>query len=102
MSTVPEIPEVLKPFVTGTPGKGFNSYSGQIYMTSYKTSLQPAVTAKFEDLEDAAKQRLTPEAFNYVAGGAGLESTMKANREAFDNVSSYYAPNWHQSSFVSQ
>jgi len=86
MSGKHELPDVLKPFVTGTPGEGFNSYSSQVYMTSYKTSLRPVVTAKSEDLEDAAKQRLTPEAFDYVAGGAGSESTIKANREAFNRV----------------
>ena len=88
MSAKYELPDVLKPFATGKPGAGFNAYSSLIYMTSHKTSLRPAITAKFEDLEDAAKQRLTPEAFDYVAGGAGLESTMKANRDAFNRVCS--------------
>lgn len=88
MSTMPPIPEVLMPFVTGTVGKGFNTYSGQIYGVAYKTSLRPAITAKLDDLEDSAKQRMTPEAFDYIVGGASLGSTMKANREAFDHVRS--------------
>jgi lactate 2-monooxygenase len=37
----------------------------------------------FEDLEAWAKSILTPEAFDYVAGGAGSEDTVRANQEAF-------------------
>ena len=36
-------------------------------------------------LEQAARERLTPEAFDYVAGGAGSELTMAANLEAFEH-----------------
>ena len=35
-------------------------------------------------LEQAAKEKLTPQAYDYVAGGAGGEQTMRANRDAFD------------------
>jgi isopentenyl diphosphate isomerase/L-lactate dehydrogenase-like FMN-dependent dehydrogenase len=35
-------------------------------------------------LELAAREVLSPEAFDYVAGGASSEQTMRANREAFD------------------
>jgi lactate 2-monooxygenase len=35
-------------------------------------------------LEGKAKQVMSPEAFAYVAGGAGAEQTMRANREALD------------------
>jgi isopentenyl diphosphate isomerase/L-lactate dehydrogenase-like FMN-dependent dehydrogenase len=35
-------------------------------------------------LEDAARAVLKPEAYDYVAGGAGAESTVRANREAFE------------------
>jgi isopentenyl diphosphate isomerase/L-lactate dehydrogenase-like FMN-dependent dehydrogenase len=38
----------------------------------------------FAKLEKAAEQKLSREAFAYIAGGAGLESTMRANREAFE------------------
>jgi isopentenyl diphosphate isomerase/L-lactate dehydrogenase-like FMN-dependent dehydrogenase len=34
-------------------------------------------------LEQKAKETLAPEAFDYLAGGAGGEDTMRANREAF-------------------
>src|SRR5208337_2124247 len=36
-----------------------------------------------EELERKAKSKLKPEAFDYLAGGAGSEETMRANREAF-------------------
>jgi lactate 2-monooxygenase len=36
------------------------------------------------ELERAARRRLTREAYAYVAGGAGLESTVAANRAAFE------------------
>lgn len=35
-------------------------------------------------LEEAARAVLSPEAYDYVAGGAGSESTVRANREAFE------------------
>lgn len=35
-------------------------------------------------LEQKAKETLTPQAYDYVAGGAGGEQTMRANREAFE------------------
>ena len=37
-----------------------------------------------EEWEAAARARLEPGPFDYVAGGAGSESTMRANRAAFD------------------
>jgi lactate 2-monooxygenase len=36
-----------------------------------------------EALEAAARERMTPEAYDYVAGGAGGESTVRANLAAF-------------------
>lgn len=35
-------------------------------------------------LEQKAKETLKPQAWDYVAGGAGLEHSIRANREAFD------------------
>jgi lactate 2-monooxygenase len=35
-------------------------------------------------LEQKAKEVLKPQAWDYVAGGAGLEQSIRANREAFD------------------
>ena len=45
---------------------------------------RPLVPADPHRLEAAARRAMSPEAFAYVAGGAGTESTMRANREAFE------------------
>jgi lactate 2-monooxygenase len=37
-----------------------------------------------EEWEAAARARLEPRAFDYIAGGAGSESTLRANRAAFE------------------
>src|SRR5262245_4696421 len=37
-----------------------------------------------EDLEQRARAVLSPAGYDYVAGGAGSEATVRANREAFD------------------
>src|SRR3982074_2093290 len=44
---------------------------------------KPAVPVPLELLEQKAKEILAPRAYDYVAGGAGGEETMRANREAF-------------------
>ena len=36
-------------------------------------------------LEEKARKHMSVEAFAYVAGGAGLESTIASNRSSFDN-----------------
>ena len=53
----------------------------QIYtaLTSGGLSIPVSLAA----LEQKAKEILTPPAFDYVAGGAGGEDTVRANREAF-------------------
>jgi lactate 2-monooxygenase len=43
----------------------------------------PEIPTSFPKLEAAARERMTPQAWAYVAGGAGLETTMDANRAAF-------------------
>jgi isopentenyl diphosphate isomerase/L-lactate dehydrogenase-like FMN-dependent dehydrogenase len=42
------------------------------------------VPVSAEELEGAAQHAMSREAFAYTAGGAGSESTMRANRAAFD------------------
>jgi lactate 2-monooxygenase len=44
---------------------------------------KPSVPVPLELLEQKAKEILSPRAYDYVAGGAGGEETMRANREAF-------------------
>jgi len=45
---------------------------------------KPRVPVSADALEAAARRAMTAEAFAYIAGGAGLERTMAANRAAFD------------------
>ncbi len=48
------------------------------------SAIRPRVPANGAELERVAKRHMRSEAFAYVAGGAGSERTMAANREAFD------------------
>ena len=45
---------------------------------------RPVVPVDPTELERRAREAMSPEAFAYVAGGAGLERTVDANRRAFD------------------
>lgn len=45
---------------------------------------RPVVPVRQAELEQAAQAVMTPEAWTYVAGGAGREATMDANRAAFE------------------
>jgi isopentenyl diphosphate isomerase/L-lactate dehydrogenase-like FMN-dependent dehydrogenase len=61
------------------------SFSGSLIQNAIYIAQQPyewPVSA--EDWERAAEAKLSPEAFGYIAGGAGAETTMRANLEAFD------------------
>lgn len=44
---------------------------------------KPEQPLAFEELEEKARTKLKPEAYLYVAGGAGGEDTVRANRDAF-------------------
>src|SRR3954466_7304756 len=56
----------------------------QIYQAML-TGEKSAIPLPVAELEAAAAKGLKPEAFDYVAGGAGGERTMRANLEAFDH-----------------
>src|ERR1700751_3148314 len=45
---------------------------------------RPRIALEAGRLEQAAQKRMRPEAFAYVAAGAGNERTVAANRAAFD------------------
>ena len=45
----------------------------------------PALPMTFEDLEHQAELALSPDIWSYVAGGAGDETTQRANIQAFDS-----------------
>jgi isopentenyl diphosphate isomerase/L-lactate dehydrogenase-like FMN-dependent dehydrogenase len=58
----------------------------QRQMEIYQAGLsgeRPNLPLAAEDLEQRAREVLPPEAFTYVAGGAGGEDTVRANRDAF-------------------
>jgi lactate 2-monooxygenase len=55
----------------------------EIYLNGF-AGKKAAVKFSFEKLEQKAKKKMSKEAFAYIAGGAGNEGTMQANRTAFD------------------
>lgn len=46
---------------------------------------KPVIPFNYNKLEERASQKLSKEAFAYIAGGAGEESTARANRRDFDS-----------------
>jgi lactate 2-monooxygenase len=69
-------PIVPSPIPSGQEREQQN-YAGALFGT---TAVIPAALSL---LEQKAKETLAPPAFDYLAGGAGGEDTMRANREAF-------------------
>ena len=65
------------------PPPNFGNYQFEIYMPGLIGEL-PAHPTSYELLEEAAREVLSLEAFGYVAGGAGEELTMRANRQGFE------------------
>ncbi|HEY0739886.1 MAG TPA: lactate 2-monooxygenase [Chryseosolibacter sp.] len=57
----------------------------QIYLDGFAGKL-PIIPADSIKLELAARRVMSSKAFAYVAGGAGIDSTVEANRTAFSNV----------------
>jgi lactate 2-monooxygenase len=55
----------------------------EIYLAGAR-GVRPRVPVDAERLQQAAQRAMSREAFAYTAGGAGSESTMRANRAAFD------------------
>lgn len=63
---------------------GGMGYQLQIYFAGTQ-NIKPRLPVALEDLEQKARDTMTPEAFAYVAGGAGAGSTVSNNREAFNS-----------------
>ena len=59
---------------------------GEIYMGGMLQQQKPVVPTRQAELEARAEAAMSPEAFAYIAGGAGREATMSANLAAFDSV----------------
>ncbi|KAK7426014.1 hypothetical protein QQZ08_007462 [Neonectria magnoliae] len=76
------IDSVLNP----DPGEStFASYGTEIYYNATLYNQTSKISTNYNKLEAAAKLRLRPAAYDYAAGGAGLEKTVAANRAAFDS-----------------
>ncbi|MDS0475576.1 alpha-hydroxy-acid oxidizing protein [Natrinema sp. 1APR25-10V2] len=56
----------------------------EVYLSGMLEDEPPEFPVSYEDLVDRAREELSDEAFAYVAGGAGSESTVEANDRAFD------------------
>lgn len=57
----------------------------EIYLKGFAGVL-PAVPVDPAELEGRAKKAMSPEAYAYIAGGAGLESTVVSNRSDFESL----------------
>ncbi len=61
------------------------SFSGSMIQNAIYIAQQPPEwPVAAGDWERAAEEKLDPGAFGYIAGGAGAESTMRANLDAFE------------------
>jgi lactate 2-monooxygenase len=69
-------------FTRGTESSGSRRQQ-EIYLGGARGG-KPAVPIDARQLEARARKRMSRQAFAYVAGGAGLESTIAANRDAFE------------------
>jgi lactate 2-monooxygenase len=58
------------------------TYQDEIYAAGLEGTV-PGLPANLHELEAAAEKVLTPEAFGYIAGGAGSGDTVRENAEAF-------------------
>lgn len=64
----------------------YSSYSSQIYYNATLYNETPIASTNYDRLEQSAKLILPPAAYDYAAGGVGLERTASANRAAFNTV----------------
>jgi lactate 2-monooxygenase len=61
----------------------FGNYQFEIYLEGLGGKV-PDLPTTYREMEQRAQERLSAEAYGYVAGGAGEEITVKANRAAFE------------------
>ena len=54
-------------------------------MTEARTASRPDIV-NLDELEQQARQQLDQATYDFVAGGAGAELTLRANREAFEKI----------------
>ena len=60
----------------------FGAYQNAIYREGLQ-GRRPELPIDVDELQRLASERMTPEAYGYVAGGASSEDTMRANLDAF-------------------
>jgi lactate 2-monooxygenase len=65
------------------PAVPFGNYQYEIYLEGLGGKA-PELPTSYAELEERAREQLSAEAFGYVAGGAGEETTVRANRAAFE------------------
>ena len=68
--------------MTDAPRQFGPEIQGAIYLRGLGGAA-PDIPSSFTGLEAKAQEKMSPEAWAYVAGGAGLETSMEANRAAF-------------------
>ena len=68
--------------MSSPPGVGLARQT-EIYLAGVR-GRRPAIPFDHRKLERKAKTRLSAQAYAYIAGGAGIERTIAANRAAFD------------------
>lgn len=59
------------------------NWQKEIYLNGF-AGILPSVNIDLQKLEQTAKAKMSSEAFAYIAGGAGNESTVRSNRDAFE------------------
>jgi lactate 2-monooxygenase len=70
--------------IAGAPAPpDFASFQYEIYAAGL-IEQRPELPVSAAELQERAREAMTPEAYGYVAGGAGAEQTMRANLEAFE------------------
>ncbi|KAF2165770.1 hypothetical protein M409DRAFT_67103 [Zasmidium cellare ATCC 36951] len=80
--------ELINSVLNPAPGTSpYSSYSTQIYYNATLFNETPIASTNYDKLEASAKLRLDPAAYDYAAGGAGLETTVANNRAAFSRWS---------------
>ncbi len=68
--------------MSDTPRQFGPETQGAIYLRGMSDA-KPEIPTNFNGLEAAAQKKMSPEAWAYTAGSAGLETAAEANRAAF-------------------